>query len=66
MERTKELSVLIDTIVSYYSFMKEKDDEGEEWKVGTDKDNPLVPTEINELVAKTFLEELKRFNQKSS
>jgi hypothetical protein len=60
-----KLSTLIDTIVNYYSFLKEKDDEGEEWKIGTDKDNvSVVPPEINNLVKNVFIKELKKFNEK--
>jgi hypothetical protein len=59
-----KLSTLIDTIVNYYSFLKEKDDEGEEWKIGTTKDNSIVPSEINNLVKNVFIKELKKFNEK--
>lgn len=63
----KDLSLLIDTIVNYYSFLKEKDDEGEEWKIGTNKDNiSVIPREIDTLVKESFIKELKKFNEKDS
>lgn len=57
-----DLSNLINTILDYYTTSQQE--EGEEWKKGTNLEHKIIPEDIDELVAKVFKNQLKKFIKK--
>ena len=57
-----ELSVLISTIIDYYEYKNNSDDEveeGEEWK--KDKTKKIIPDVVSKGIQKAFIGQLKKY-----
>jgi hypothetical protein len=58
------LTQLVGTIVDYYSFkskLTEDDDETDKWKKGSEEESPIIPKNIDNVIEKSFLSQLKKF-----
>ncbi len=60
------LTQLVGTIVDYYSFkskLTEDEDETDKWKKGDSEDSPIVPKNIDGIIEKSFVFQLKKFTE---
>lgn len=69
--KISELNNLVNMIVDYYCFKNnvfdDEQDDTEGWKKGTKFDpsngEDIVPTDIDQLIKKAFIYQLKKFNK---
>ena len=60
------LTQLVGTIVDYYSFkskLTEDEDETDKWKKGSAEENQIIPTNIDGMIEKSFVSQLKKFTE---
>ena len=58
------LTQLVGTIVDYYSFkskLTEDEDETDKWKKGSAEENVIIPKNIDSIIEKSFVSQLKKF-----
>ena len=60
------LTQIVGTIVDYYSFkskLTEDEDETDKWKKGSIDENPVIPKNIDGMIEKSFMSQLKKFTE---
>lgn len=60
------LTQLVGTVVDYYSFKNkliEDEDEVEKWKKGSPDEGQIIPSNIDSMIQKSFLAQLKKFTE---
>lgn len=64
-----ELNTLVNMIVDYYCFKNnifdDEEEDDEKWKKGTKFDNQedIIPTKIDNLIEKVFINQLNKFSK---